>query len=74
VYIQNFRIDAAQIVKTVNKRVCNLATSTQVRATCHTDTLEMAFIPPTGVSRYHNSCIDGGASWEYFGYLLVIRG
>jgi hypothetical protein len=25
----------------------------------------------TGASRYHNCCIDGGTSPEYFGYHLV---
>jgi len=31
----------------------------------------MVIIPSTGVSRYHNCCIDGGTTLENFGYHLV---
>jgi hypothetical protein len=31
----------------------------------------MVVLPSTGASRYHNCCIDGGNSPEYFGYPLV---
>jgi hypothetical protein len=31
----------------------------------------MVIVPSTGASRYHNCCIDGGTSPEYFGYNLV---
>jgi hypothetical protein len=56
---------------TPNKRVWKLPTSTQLRATWHTDSLELVVLSSTGVSRYHNCCIDGGTSPEYFGYHLV---
>jgi hypothetical protein len=32
----------------------------------------MVVLPYTGASRYHNCCIDGGTSPEYFGKRLVI--
>jgi len=41
---------------------------TQLRATRHTDSLDMVVLQSTGASRYHNCCIDGGTS---FGYHLV---
>jgi hypothetical protein len=50
-----------------NKSVWKLPTSTQLRATWHTDYLDMVVLPSTGDSRYQNCCIDGGASPEYFG-------
>jgi hypothetical protein len=31
----------------------------------------MVVLPSTGALRYHNRCIDGGNSAEYFGYTLV---
>jgi hypothetical protein len=31
----------------------------------------MVVLPSTGASCYHNCCIDGGTSLEYFGYILV---
>jgi hypothetical protein len=31
----------------------------------------MEVLPSTGASRYHNCCIDGGISPEYFGYTIV---
>jgi hypothetical protein len=40
----------------------------QLRATRHTDSLDMVVLPSTGTSCYHNFCIDSGISPEYFGY------
>jgi hypothetical protein len=57
---------------TPNKRVWKLPTSTQLRATWHTDSLFMVILPSTGTSHYHNCCIDGGTSPEYFGYHFVL--
>jgi hypothetical protein len=51
------------------KRTWKLPTSTQLR---HTDSPDMVVLPSTGVSHYHNCCIDGGISLEYFGYTVVI--
>jgi hypothetical protein len=34
----------------------------------------MVVLPSSGVSRYHNWCIDGGSSPEYFGFNLVLSG
>jgi hypothetical protein len=53
------------------KRVWKLHTSTKLRATLYTDSLDMVVLPSTGASRYHNCCIDDGTSTEYFGYALV---
>jgi hypothetical protein len=58
---------------TPNKRVWNLPTSTQLRVTWHTDSLEMVVLLSTGASRYHNCCIDGSTSSEYFGCTLVCK-
>jgi hypothetical protein len=52
---------------TPNKRVWKLSTSTQLRVTWHTDSLDMVVLPSSGASRYHNCCIYGGISPEYFG-------
>jgi hypothetical protein len=54
-----------------NKRLRKLSTSTQLRETWHTDSLDMAVLPSTGASRYHNCCIDSGTSPESFGCTLV---
>jgi hypothetical protein len=48
-----------------------MPTSTQLRATWHIDSLDMVVLPSTSASRYHNSCIDGCTSPEYFGYHIV---
>jgi hypothetical protein len=48
-----------------------LPTSTQLRTTWQTDSLDMVLLPCTGTSRYHNRCLDGGTSPECFGYHLV---
>ena len=56
---------------TPNKHVWKLPTSTQLRATWHTDSLDMVVLPSTGASRYHSCCIDCGTSPENFGYHLV---
>jgi len=45
--------------------------STQLRATWHTDLLDMVVLPSTDASRHHNCCIDGSTSPENFGYYLV---
>jgi hypothetical protein len=68
-----FRTDAVKIINITTKRVWKLPTPTQLRATWHTDSLDMVVLPSTGVSRYQNCCIDGGTSPEYFGYTLVCR-
>jgi hypothetical protein len=68
-----FRTDAVKFINLTTKRVWKLPTSTQLRATWHTDSLDMVVLPPTGTSRYHTCCIDGGTSSEYFGYALVIQ-
>jgi hypothetical protein len=68
---RNSRTEAIAKYTTPNKRVWKLPTSTQLRATWHTDSLDMIVLPLTGASRYHNCCIDGGTSPEYFGYTLV---
>jgi hypothetical protein len=65
-FIYKKRTDAVKIVNLITKRVGKLPTSTQQRATWHTDSLDMVALPYTGVSRYHNCCIDGGTSPEYF--------
>jgi hypothetical protein len=62
-----FRTDVEKMIKVINKRVWKLPTFTQLRATWHTDSLDMVFIPFTGALRYHNCCIDGGRCPEYFG-------
>jgi hypothetical protein len=67
-----FRTDAVKNHKNQNKRVRKLPTSTQLRATWHTDSLDMVFLPSTDALRYHNCCIDGGTSPEYFGYTLAM--
>jgi hypothetical protein len=32
----------------------------------------MIVLSSTGASRYHNCCIDGGTSPEYFGFTLIM--
>jgi hypothetical protein len=66
-----FQTDAVKIINLTTKRVWKLPASTQLRATWHTDSLDMVVLPSTGASRYHNCCIDGGASPKYFGYTLA---
>jgi hypothetical protein len=66
-----FRTDAVKIINLITKRPWNLPTSTQQRATWHTDSLNMVVLPTTCALRYHNCCIDGGTSPEYFWYTLV---
>jgi hypothetical protein len=46
-------------------------TSTQLRATWNTDSLDTVFLSYTGPSRYQNCCIGGGTSPKCFGYTLV---
>jgi hypothetical protein len=68
-----FRTDAVKFINLTTKCVWKLSTSTQLRVTWHTDSLDMVVLPETGASRYHNCCIYGGTSPEYFGYTLVLR-
>ena len=56
---------------TPNKCVWKLPMTTQLRATWHTDSLDMVVLPSTVVSRYHNCSIDGSTSPENCGYHLV---
>jgi hypothetical protein len=58
---------------TPNKGVWILRTYTQLLATWHTDWLDMVVLPSTGVSLYHNCCINDVTSPEYFGYHLVFE-
>jgi hypothetical protein len=67
-----FRTDAVKIINLTTKPVLKLPTSTQRCATWHTDSLNMVVLPSTGASRYHNCCIDGSTSPEYFGFTLVL--
>jgi hypothetical protein len=46
-----FRTDAVQIIQIINKRLWKLPTSTQLRATWHTDSLDMVVLSSTGASR-----------------------
>jgi hypothetical protein len=62
-----FRTDAVKTINLPTKRVWKLPTSTQLRATWHIDSLEVVVLPFTRASRYHNCCVDGGTSPEYFG-------
>jgi hypothetical protein len=71
---QIFRTDAVKIINLATKRLWKLPTSTQLRATWHTDSLDMVVLPSDGASRYHNCCIGSGTSPEYFGYTLVCDG
>jgi hypothetical protein len=57
-----FRTDAVKIINFTTKRVWKLPTSTQLRVTWHTDSLDMVVLPTTGASRYHICCVDGGTS------------
>jgi hypothetical protein len=62
-----FRTDAVKNKKIIHKRMWKLPTFTQLRATWHTESLDMEVLPFTGASRYRNCCIDGGTCPEYFG-------
>jgi hypothetical protein len=66
-----FRTDAVNIINLTINRVWKLPTSTQLRATWHTDSLDMVVLLSTGASCYHNCCRDGGTGQEYFWYTLV---
>jgi hypothetical protein len=59
-----FRNDAVKYINLTTKRIWKLPTSTQLRATSHTDSLDMVVLPSTGASRWHNCCIDGGTGPE----------
>ena len=56
--------------KTRNKCVWKMPTSTQLHATWHNDSLDMAVPPSPNASPYHNCCIHCGTSMEYFGSYL----
>jgi hypothetical protein len=60
-----------KIINLTTKCVWKLPTSTRLRATWHTDSLDLVRLQSIGVSRYYNCCIDGSTSPEYFGYTLV---
>jgi hypothetical protein len=66
-----FRTDIEKFIHLTTKRVWKLPTSTQLRATWHTDSLDMVILPSTGALRYHKCCIVDGSSLEYFGYTLI---
>jgi hypothetical protein len=66
-----FRTESVKLVNLTPKRVRKLPSSTQLRATWHTDSLDMVVLPSTGASRYDSCCIDSNTSPEYFGYTLV---
>jgi hypothetical protein len=70
-----FRTDAVKFINLTTKRVWKLPTSTQLRATWHTDSLDMVVLPSSGAMCDHNCCIhvDGDTSPEYFGYTFVVR-
>jgi hypothetical protein len=54
-----------------NKNTWKLPTSTQQRATWHSDSLDTVVLPSASVSYYHTCCINGSTSPEYYGYTLV---
>jgi hypothetical protein len=66
-----FRTDAVNILNLTTKRVWKLPTSTHLRATWHTGSLDTVGLPSISFSRYHNCCTDGGTSPEYFGNTLL---
>jgi hypothetical protein len=68
---RNSRTEAIAKYTIPNKRVWKLPTFTQLCASWHTVSLEMVALPSTSASRYHNCCIDGGVSPEYFGCTLI---
>jgi hypothetical protein len=69
---RNSRTEAIAKYTAPNKRVWKLPTSTQLRATWHTESLDMVVIQSAGASRYHDCCIDGGTSPEYFGFSRIL--
>jgi hypothetical protein len=68
---RNSRTEAIAKYTTPNKRLWKLPTSTQLRATWHTDSLDTVVLPSTSASRYQKSCIDGGTGPEYFRCTIV---
>jgi hypothetical protein len=67
-----FRTDTVKIINFTTGRIEKLPTSTQLRATWHTDSLDIVILPSTGAWRYHNCCIDNSTSPQYFEYTLVV--
>jgi hypothetical protein len=59
-----FRTDAVKSNKNKNKRVWKLPTSTQLRATWHTDSLDMVVLPSTGASRYTTAVLMAAPVWN----------
>jgi hypothetical protein len=66
-----FRTYAVEFINLTTKRGWKQPASTQLRATLHTDSLDMVVLQSTGASCYHNCCIDSCTSPEYSGYSLV---
>jgi hypothetical protein len=66
-----FRTDAVILINPTTKRFWKLPTSTQLRVTWQTDSLDMLVLPFHSTSRCYNRCIDGGTSPEIFGCILV---
>jgi hypothetical protein len=66
-----FRTAALKMRNFNTKRVWKMPSSTQLRATWHTDSLDMVVLPSTSASRYRKCCTDGGTSPEYFGFLDI---
>jgi hypothetical protein len=65
---KTFRTDAVRIIN-LTRSVWKLPTSTHLRATWHTDLLDMIMLPSTSASRYYNCCINVASSPEYFGWI-----
>jgi hypothetical protein len=66
-----FRNDAVQIINLTTSHMWKLPTSTQLRATWHTVSLDMVVLPCISDSLYNNYCIGSGTSPEYFRYTLI---
>jgi hypothetical protein len=54
--IKIFWNDTVKIINLTTKCMWKLPTSTQLRVTWHTDSLDMVVLQSTGASRYHNRC------------------
>jgi hypothetical protein len=65
--------DAVKIIKLTTKHLRKLPTFTQLRATWHTDLLDMVLLLSVDVSRYHNCCTDVDTGSQYFRYTLVYK-
>jgi hypothetical protein len=67
----NSRTEAIAKYPSPNKLMWKLPTSTQLRVTWYTDSLDMVVLLSTCASRYHNCCIDSVTSPEYIVCTLV---